>query len=357
MIIKTNIYKKTLFFVFIIFASPSRAETVFPQALWESKPLPGTIVTAASGDVNGDGLEDVVFATPNTVFLSTPGLNQNQEIVFKSHHVEKFHRVHIGHFGYGEGQKILLNGFVQDQAFSELWHFDQGKWRLLQRFSAIVMPLFWKGDTVLFEQKLRGRGGWAKEIVMLSWNGKKMIRTQEEISLNRGFGRAEVNLFSVVGMNDKLAILQNSGHIDVIDENGKVLWRSGVKYGGAVDALVYQNKDPLGIQKGVALHFMPRMMFDNLNNRIYVIKNSGVVSQTAQYFALVWTSGGLQESFASRRFDGSIADLNLSTVSPPVIPNAPSGVLLLSLWAGKSFLTNMITTPTSILTTVTTPSF
>ena len=342
---KSYIYKSITILTLIILTSRARAESIFPQSEWESPPLPHTIVSAASGDVNGDGQSDIVFSTSQGVFLTTATTPADSKKIIESHGLEEFHRVHAGGFRHDGGADILVNGFIQNQAFSELWQWHQGKWQSVQRFPAIVMPRYWHGATVLFEQKLRGRGAFAEDITALQWNGKKFVATPDHVPLNRGVGPANLNLFQVVGMGDKMALILPSGHIAVVDAQGKTLWRSGVKYGGSVDHLNYASKDPLGLQTESVLALMPRMMYDNITNRIYVIKNAGILSQTAQYFVLSWTAGGLQEGFVSRRFDGTIVDLNTADG------------LLLSLWAGKNFLSDVTATPKSIMTKVAAPSF
>lgn len=298
------------------------AGEVFPETTWESTPMPGVLYSAAVGLCPE---RCIVLLYKDKVVLmrlgkSSEDLSLMTEV--KSKPTESFHRVHLGDFDNDGTTDILINGFRNERAFSRWFNWQDGRLVKRQDFTATVMPLWWQGKMRLFSQTLRGRGEWSQTLKEVSPGTKGNPKKSGliELRLAKGLGSNPIGLFALQSIGEHLVSLSEEGLLTLSDGSGKRLWRSGLKYGGAVDRIAFEGRDPTGVKQDQILTLPPRLATHPESAMLYVAKNSGFLPaaigafpdmKAAEYVKLKATGNGLQETFVSRRFDGAISDLNL----------------------------------------------
>lgn len=306
----------------LYFIIPSAtAGRIFSQAVWESEPIPGAILSVVGVDVNRDGRLDWVMAFPDKLVVADFAPDGAMQVIttIAANVSEGFHRVHCGDFN-GDGEpEILLNGFLNGRAFSRLFVWRGGGLQMVQEFSSTVMPLVMTNGERLYSQALRGRGEWSQRLVEQNWFGAYYQDSKPSLRVAKGIGGNTISLFALTGMGQDLAVLKDDGLIEVMDaQAGQRQWQSGLKYGGAVDAVPLTGRDPLGLKNATNLPLPPRLVFLPKQQTLLVAKNNGFLPsavgafpniKSAQYAVLSWTNGGFQERHLSQRYDGAISDV------------------------------------------------
>lgn len=335
------------------------AGTVFLDAAWQSAEIDGPVYGSTLADVNGDGARDVVTVLRKRAVVHSLAVDGSlMPLVTVAAGVgEDFHRVFAGDFNRDGEIEILLDGFAREKPFARLVAIRGGQQVVTQEFKALVTPLFWQGEERLFSQTMRGRGEWAQFFSLLEWQGTAYQTSQNGIRIAEGVGSNSVSLFAVTGLGDKLAILMDDGFLVVTDASGKKIWRSGLRYGGALDTLSFEDKDPLGMKRVEELPVMPRLGVLRGGSALVVPKNLGFLPaaigafsnmRAAQYSVLEWTEGGFQERKASPNYDGAISDVE-------VVDNDGDGIkneILLTLWSRKGGVLETSQPKKSLLTVV-----
>lgn len=296
------------------------AGEIFPETTWESPQVPGTLYGAAAGRCPERCL---VLLYKNKIVMMRLG-KTSQEVSLmtevRAGPLESFDRIHFGDFDGNGRPDVLVNGWQKDRVFSRWYLWQDGHFIPKKDFAATVMPLKWQGQTRLFSQTLRGRGEWSQTLKEIRTNGKTKSTKPMLIRLSKGLGSNPIGLFALQSAGERLVYLSDEGKLTLLDGLGKRVWHSGLKYGGAVDRIAFEGRDPTGIKSTQILGLPPRMAYHPESATLYVAKNSGFLPsaigafpdmKATEYVALKATANGLQETFVSRRFDGAISDLNL----------------------------------------------
>lgn len=356
----TNAFIVLFFFTCQIFHSGFvRAGSVFSDAVWQSSEIDGATLGSAMADVNGDGGRDIVTLSRKRAVVFSLAMDGSLApfATIPSEEGEEFYRVFAGDFNRDGQAEILLNGFAREQPFSRIVAVRDGQPVALQQFPSLVAPLLWQGEERLFSQTMRGRGEWGQVLSILEWQNGSYRLSQSGIRIASGVGTNPISLFSVTGLGDKLAILTDDGFLVVTDDAGKKIWRSGLRYGGALDMVVFEGKDPLGMKRKAELQIAPRLAVLRGGNVIVVPKNVGILpaavgafsgTKAAQYSVLEWTEGGFQEREASPKYDGAISDVQAADYDGDGIENE----ILLTLWTRGGGMLETSLPKKSLLTVV-----
>lgn len=335
------------------------AGSVLPGAFWQSPEISGAILSASWGDVDGNGAPEIVTVQESRLEILTKNPDGSLTLLatFEANDGERFHRVWVGDFNGDFHVEMVLDGFRGDRPFAKILGWQNGQVIVLQTERAAVAPLFWQGMTRLFRQVGHGRGDWAQDLQELAWNGSRYAANGSTLSLAKGVGGNGVSLYSLTGLGDKLAVFQDDGFLIVMDGNGKQLWRSGLRYGGALDEAAFSGRDPLGINRTGRVILVPRGSWQDRGQTLTVIKNIGFLPSVVGAFAnmkasefamLEWTEGGFQERKVSPRYDGAISDVSAIDYDGDGL----SDELLLVLWSRKGGVLETSRPKTSILTVV-----
>ena len=335
---------------------PAQSQTHFSEAIWESPRIKQALISIGWGDVDGDGQKQWVFLKKNQLVVNDAGLRPL--IKRNATASESFHRLQVGDWDGDGRDDILLSGFRNGQIFTEWLQFQGRKQKLKKRQSwglAVVAMQTWqtpesspywpqpkeddsenkkikkKKEDVepkpikrlswqLWSQSHRGRWAWSNEVIRWEWDGTKFVKGQK-LKWSGGVGKNKAALWHLIRGQNHWGALSLTGNLSVHKANGKKVWRSGMRYGGALDWVEYQGKSSLlGVEQQDRFPVQPRMLYHPYHRELIVIKNEGFVGnvvgkfpnmKAVQLVHLQWVGDLLRESSSSPRIDGAITDMSL----------------------------------------------
>lgn len=305
-----------IFILFTIFIVSENVEATSLRVLWQSPVISGEGMNADICDIQGDGIQDLIVAEGNQIIVREAFGSSKVLLQKKILGVDHFHRVSCGNWEGNGYKQILAVGSIRGEFITYLLEFDGTKIRKKKSWNKVVLA--WK-DNRIASQETRGRGAWSHYVEIDSWSGKK-LKTEKRYKITSGIGPLSKSLFHLKpypDIDNQFLYLKNNGKLSLMDQNGKILNQSSMKYGGYVDSMSLSLKDPLGIQKNFEISLHPR--FDvSLDNKIIIGKNEGTflskigkVNQVkySQLFLLKHADAGFEEDFQSQRFNEAIADV------------------------------------------------
>lgn len=296
-----------LLIFFLLFPVLPQAQPAhIPNALWESKPLPGAIMAIAVGDVDGDGEDELVTVdernvsvfsvqkplvyTVETTAEALPLFSYEntalQPIATKK--IDKktaFFRIHVGDWDHDEISEILLTGFQMGRGYSVLYQLKDGELKKTKEFSEAVLPVGLE------------------------------LRTQSVYP--SGDLSTGPDLFSAHFILEQIVILSPDNHLQLY-KGKKRLWKSSLTYGGAVGFVPFKHKDALGLNQTRHFSIQPRIV--SHDSDVYLVKNEAYLDavigtvprvKTAQLVVMGLTESTLTEKHVSPRYQGAITDLAL----------------------------------------------
>ena len=336
------------------FSSLAWAGGYVPEALWESQVINSAVLSVGVADLDGDGRENLVTLTEDQVNL-WPDLNlSGTAISYKAQKHRHFHRVWTLDTNGDGMSEIILNGMKGEQIFSTILHLRDGRLETLQDFPGrLLIP--WCGAAQpgmcpMLAQNQKGRWAWAGQLQEITWDGMKFVE-KESLRLAGGIGWQRMTLFNLAPLDDALVVNKNEGSLELW-EKGHSLWKSGLKYGGAVDVVTFGTRDPLGAMREERVNIVPRVVvrtvvekimpdlelqpvpvksrhqkkpvplpepqFVPRGQEVITVRNDGFLDEVIGKFPrmksteivqLEWTGKIISEKTVSRRFDGAISDV------------------------------------------------
>lgn len=343
---KTPFFRFVFCSVLLIFCSvlPAwslYAAEIFEKSYLESNRLDEKIYSATLRNIDFDPEQEFVYVTSQTLKIAHLYGKKLKVIAEKNMSgQEKLHRVHVGDFNDDGVQEILVNGTVRDRAFAKIFTFYDHQFHLQQSFDAAVMPLNRLNREKLFLQNFYGQRGWSGHLNEMAWNEKQYVVSNQKIRLSSQSKRNQLSLYQLTGVGENLLNLDEDGQVEIFNSHGKKLWKSGLKFGGAIDQITFKEKDPLGWQRETSFFLMPRTVYLPQHDLLAVIKNSGYLNQVigrlpnikaTQYFLLRKAHQGFQEKSSSPRLTGAFSDINVVDFNQDGVPE-----LLLTYWERQS---------------------
>lgn len=380
------------FMIFLTFSPAGRAGGYVPEALWESEPVSGAVLSVTLGDLDADGRANLLVLDEQklVVYAGLDFAHLQATLPAKKH--RRFHRVWACDVDGDGVSEILINGFQNDSVFSTLYRFQSGDFKLWQDFEGqIVVP--WGGAIPLIVQDQKGRWAWSRDLQALQWNQDHFEQGQKLKLKGGGVGWQRVSLFDLAGLEGNLVISHGDGTLEIVQE-GKSLWRSGLKYGGAVDGIVFESRDPMGMLReerfGIAPRLLVRELFEKImpspkaipdlppkksrsksnpeiqkiepvfvprGHEVLVPRNDGFLEgvigkfprmKSAEIVQLEWSGKILHEKAISRRFDGAISDMAVLDFDGDGLKNE----VLFSLWIREGGMLESMAPKKSVLAVI-----
>jgi len=301
----------------LFISAPVRAESALLGSLWESGGISGLLLSLDYGDVDGDGVNDIVYVSRGKLaLLEFQEKEFKEKLTLKSGNNREFHRVHLGDWDQDGVIEVLVNGFIRDRVYSWLYRVEGKNFVLEQEFDKLLMPLSLGTGQNLYTQSMHGKWQWSDDINVLKLKNGKWQEEKTQIRVNRGIGGGARPLFAITAFDGNLISLGGDHKLTVRKPNGKKVWKSSMHYGMAIDYLDIKEKDPLGIKRENRFYIPSRMLVKDKN--LLVIKNDGYLKsivgtlpniKSSQLLTLVWTAGGFQELKTTPRLNGAITDI------------------------------------------------
>jgi hypothetical protein len=301
-------------------------ETAF-QKFWRSASFKHLINGIAIGDVDRDDKNETVVVTPNQVIVYRAEAGR----FYKAHEIKaSSSRYHIGVDVADINENGFPEIFVTSLAASRrvidstVFEYDG------QAFRKIVDGSSWyfrvadvpgRGK-ILLGQKHRVAKPYSGRIYDMIWQNSEYvpeaeIKTPREIQV-MGFSLGDV-------LNDKqetAAAYRKDDRIQIIDANGKEMWRSSERYGGSTLYSLGEKERVEQIQNPI--YYPMRLLVTDANgdgeSEMIVVKNHDVTGghlerfrkyTNAHFESMTWDGLGLQTRWRTRKITGFIRDYTL----------------------------------------------
>jgi TolB-like protein len=297
------------------------------QQFWRSARFNHLINGIAIGDVDGDGKVETVVVTPKDVIIYRAEMGK----FYKAHEIKiDSSRQNIGvdvadinANGFPEifvtgltGTRKVLNSLVFEydgQNFSKI--VDGSSWY----FRVTDVPDHGK---ILLGQKHRVDEPASGHIYEMAWKNSDYV-PEVEIKTPRGVQVMGFGLGDL--LNDKqetaAAYLQDD-RIQVIDSNGKEMWKSSERYGGST--LYTLGAKERRAQVDNPIYYPMRLLITDANgdgeSEMIVAKNYDIARgrlerfrkfTNAHFESLVWDGLGLQTRWKTRKISGFVRDYTI----------------------------------------------
>jgi TolB-like protein len=309
-----------------IMATEGGEESAF-QKFWRSASFKHLINGIAMGDVDGDGKIETVVVTPNDVIVYRAESGR----FYKAHEIKDSSSQHnigvdvadINQNGFPE---IFVTRLTATRKVIDSMVFEyDGK-----AFHKIVDGSSWyyrvadvpgRGK-ILLGQKHRVAKPFSGRIYDMIWQNSEYvpeteIKTPREIQV-MGFGLGDI----LNAKQETAAAYRKDDRIQIIDANGKEMWRSSERYGGST--LYTLGEIQYRAQVDNPIYYPMRLLITDANDdgesEMIVVKNHNVTRDhlnrlrkytNAHFESMTWDGLGLQTRWRTRKISGFIRDYTI----------------------------------------------
>lgn len=281
------------------------------------------MVSAQMGDLDGDGRFELVALSSNRLqILEMDGSDAPKLLAEKKSGLhESFHRIWLIPSAQNpQARDILLCVFEGERVRSSIYRYDGGK--IVQQSSHDQLLVFFStliSDTI-WAQELHSAWRFSHLVQRSEGGSGTVLKLSKRQPFFNGLGQTAPSLLSLTKLTDGFVLIDGDGRLNLLSEEAKPVWRSGMTYGGAYDFAESNEPDGLGLKRERRFFIEPRMVYDELSHRLYVVRNEGFVKNVigaipamkwAQVMALEVGDQRLTEKTMLPRVDGAITDIQL----------------------------------------------
>ena len=297
------------------------------QKFWRSASFKHLINGISMGDVDRDGNIETVVVTPNEVIIYRAESGR----FYKAHEIkESGSRYHIG----VDVADINENGFpeifvtslaaTRKVIDSTVFEYDGKAFRKIVDGSSWyyrVADVPGRGK-ILLGQKHRVAKPFSGRIYDMIWQNSEYvpeaeIKTPREIQV-LGFSLGDI----LNAKQETAAAYRKDDRIQIIDANGKEMWRSSERYGGSTLYSLGEKERRTQVQNFI--YYPMRLLITDADadgeNEMIVVKNHEVTGGHLEQFrkytnshfeSMTWDGLGLQTRWKTRKISGFIRDYTL----------------------------------------------
>jgi hypothetical protein len=267
------------------------------------------------GDVDGDGRNEVVLVGERKlgIYRWDGGLK-----VVKTVEGDKFDRylaVDVVDAKRNGRPEIFVTNFQKDRLSSFVVAYSGGAFKVTSSgLDWFFRAVDWGGKgKILFGQRKGDEEGFIGPIYEVGWDGKK-YKDIRKAKIPKGINLYGFAPFSHDGKTD-FAYIDSDFKLKVMDEKGKVIWRSR-EYYASDNRFQVKYLNVVGVGKPDELAFVNVRVIAK-GEDIFVIRNISAIGEIfarAKYYnkgevqRLAWTGAMFMETWRSKEISGYLAD-------------------------------------------------
>ncbi|PKN06189.1 MAG: hypothetical protein CVU72_05750, partial [Deltaproteobacteria bacterium HGW-Deltaproteobacteria-7] len=319
------------------------AEPINRKEFWMSQKIPTEFKGMAIGDVNNDGLNEIVVIDKNSVYIyqkTEKELKLLEKI--KGNSYDNYIAVDVADINRNDLPEILVTSLNDTLLDSFVLEFKNGK------YVKIASDIRWflrvidtsSGIPMLLCQEYGLDKPFDTPIFEMVWRDGKYVSDQKmKIPLGLSiYGLTIDNLG--VGGSDKIFALDDLDYLYIIDKTNKslsrltsfgfageeLIWKSDDVYGGSNN--YFENidkKNPGDREKSAYVNLRILTLDTNKDGKkeIIIVKNLSSVGRIFKYYKLFtsseiynleWDGMGLAENWRTKKINGYVADYSIKDI-------------------------------------------
>ncbi len=245
------------------------------------------IIGMDSGDVDGDGKDELVCIDSDTVYIYKWQEKAFAELrKIQGSWSPEFVYVSIGDMDKNGREEIYVSNLAGSTLSSFVLEWSSGDFKVIskgQRWFFRVVNLPDKGETLIGQKRLTG-GGFSGHVYVLNRDGNHFTKA-EPLTLP-----SMANVFNFVkgsltggGSVETMVLSPETEFLFLVTQDGDRIWKSEDEFGGLDIHMVAQGRD-VGTEKW--FHFSPPMLLSDLDNNgikeVVVCKNKSSINRMTE---------------------------------------------------------------------------
>ncbi|MBI5552566.1 MAG: VCBS repeat-containing protein [Desulfobacterales bacterium] len=290
---------------------------------WKSRGFEHLINGIDVGDVDKDGQQETVVATPEQIFIYRFVQGKQQSVAEIKGGLMRFISVSIGDINRNSTPEIFVTGFASNlnALESSVYEFDGRNFVPIVKksryyYSVARHPAL--GDMLLGQKQVNDESIYADPIFEMAWKGGEYVPERQVLKRKGnllGFAYGDI----MQNGSESIVVLDESEQLQLLTPDGKRQWLSEDKYGGT---MLYYQPPSKAIGNMNTISYLPiRIRTADLdgNNKleVLVIQNHDRarrlmtqqrIFSSGQIEALAWDGLGLAPAWKTRTLSGRIQD-------------------------------------------------
>jgi len=291
---------------------------------WKSRSYTHLISGVEVGDVDKDGLQETVVATPDKIFIYRFAQGKQQSVAEIEAGSVRFISVSIGDINANGTPEIFVTGFATslNALESSVYEYDGRAFTPIVEnsryyYSVVRHPAL--GAILLGQKQTSNESIFADPIFEMSWKGGEYVPERQVLKARKGnlLGFAYGDIMQNDG--ESAVVLDEDDRLRLLTPDGKRQWLSEDKYGGTTLHYLPPAKALGDINAKTYLPVRIRTADLDGNGKLEVlaIQNHDrarrlMIQQrifsTGRIEALVWDGLGLAPAWQTRQLSGRIQD-------------------------------------------------
>jgi TolB-like protein len=310
---------------------------------WMSQKIPTEFKGMDIGDVNNDGLNEVVAIDKNTVYIYQKSANELKLLEkIKGNSYDNYLAVDVADINKNGIKEILVTSLNNTLLDSFALEFKDGK------YVKIASDMRWflrvidtkSGIPLLMGQEFGFGKPFDTPIYEIIWKDGKYIR-DEKMKIPSGFSIYGLNIDDLgTGGGEKIIALDEMDHLYLTEKTNKslgritsfgftseeLIWKSDDVYGGSNNYIENIDKSNPGDKENSAYVNLRILTYDTNKDgkkEIIIVKNLSSVGRifknfklftSGEIYDLEWNGLGMAEKWKTKKIDGYVADYCLKDI-------------------------------------------
>ncbi len=311
--------------------------------------VPFTATLIASGDIDGDGEQEILLADGSSVhFMSAgaslvPAFKSRDEVVLKGEIGQVPVWLETADLDHDGADEVLLTALRGRMAISSIYDFRDGKFTLLWEGQGFIRAI---GKTV-YIQPSDPDGGFMGSPSPLDWQGGSQAGAYKHISIPDGLDIYNFAILKERGQPLRFATFNSQRKLAMLSASGQELWASQDPYNPfnrsyLRDTLAEENEEEtwvlndrlVGIGEGI--YTFRRISYNNNINA------KGLGHSETLFMGIFPSSEGIRENILIKKMRGSSIDFTIAgnklyVLAESFIPNP------MNIFKGKKIFSSKLT--------------
>ncbi len=286
----------------------------------------------AVGDLYGDGKKEVILSTGRDLMIYLPGVDLKEMGRVKGSGQDDHLWIDTMDVNNDKKDEIILTSMRNGEVVSSIYGFEDGDFRKLWEGNYFLRRL---GDDLIGQQFSDGYSG---DIFTVRWDGGKLTKG-DGLKTPKG-----VNIYDFVpvsgGAKEKAFLAyDDDGYLNLYDEKGTRIWRSGSSNGGFIST--FKKQAPTVYAPAVTWSVKDRLL--QLRGEVLAIRRvplaqmaKGIGYKKSEIRNYWWSGFSMEEGVLVDSVSGSIQDYALAGDQLMVLASPFLGVKFENILKGEN---------------------